>query len=253
MPTTTRMVAELAKICRICRYADGVCATGFRKTHERADPMCRLHGATSRGTVPPTRAKASARPTQEPPLVEQEGEEGHQPKPVGERPETAGHDQMTQFVTRKRLPLQCPPDPLDKWIARDIQMSGQHHGGSTKHRRKRTVRTVPETLPQAMQARGKSRQACAHCRPLHAPNSRRKQNLRHAVSGQAGKDVAKCPRDPQKDPGKEKAATRGSSHTAKRRATRCSDLPRWGRTRSSAMTNVMWKTLLQIGGTATRT
>ena len=133
--------------------------------------------------------------------MEQEGEEGHQPKPVGERPETAGHDQMTQFVTRKRLPLQCPPDPLDKWIARDIQMSGQHHGGSTKHRRKRTVRTVPETLPQAMQARGKSRPACAHCRPLHAPNSRRKQNLRHAVSGQGGKDVAKGPRDPQKDPG----------------------------------------------------
>ena len=186
-------------------------------------------------------------------LWNKEGEEGHQPKPVGERPETAGHDQMTQFVTRKRLPLQYPPDPLDKWIARDIQMSGQHHGGSTKHRRKRTVRTVPETLPQAMQARGKSRPACAHCRPLHAPNSRRKQNLRHAVSGQGGKDVAKCPRDPQKDPGKEKAATRGSSHTAKRRATRCSDLPRWGRTRSSAMTNVMWKTLLQIGGTATRT
>ena len=47
----------------------------------------------------------------------------HQPKPVGERPETAGHDQMTQFVTRKRLHMQYPPDPLDKWIARDIQLS----------------------------------------------------------------------------------------------------------------------------------
>ena len=77
------MAAELAKVCRICRYADGVCTTGFRKTHERADPMCRLHGSASRGTVPPTRAKASARPTQEPPPVEQEGEEEHQPKPVG--------------------------------------------------------------------------------------------------------------------------------------------------------------------------
>ena len=30
---------------------------------------------------------------------------------------------MTQFVTRKRLHMQYPPDPLDKWIARDIQLS----------------------------------------------------------------------------------------------------------------------------------
>ena len=50
-------------------------------------------------------------------------QEEHQPKPVGERLETAGHDQMTQFVTRKRLHMQYPPDPLDKWIARDIQLS----------------------------------------------------------------------------------------------------------------------------------
>eukprot|EP00439_Symbiodinium_sp_Y106_P055286 s1443_g7.t1 len=85
--------------------------------------MCRLHGSTSRGTVPPARAKASARPGQEPPLGEQEGEEEHQPKPVGEGLETAGHDQMTQFVTRKRLHMQYPLDPLDKWIARDIQMT----------------------------------------------------------------------------------------------------------------------------------
>ena len=123
VPTTTTMAAELAKVCRICRYADGVCTIGCRKTHERADPMCRLHGSTSRGTVPPARAKASARPAQEPPLGEQEGEEGHQPRTVGEELETAGHDQMTLFATRKRLHMQYPPDPLDKWIARDIQLS----------------------------------------------------------------------------------------------------------------------------------
>ena len=93
---------------------------------------------------------------------------------------------------------------------------------------KRRVRTVPGTLPQAMQACGKGRPACAHCRPLHAPDSRRKQNLRHAVSGQGGKDVAKGPRDPQKDPGKEKAATRGSSHTAKGRATRGAQTCQYG-------------------------
>ena len=42
---------------------------------------------------------------------------------MGEELETAGHDQMTLFVTRKRLHMQYPPDPLDKWIARDIQLS----------------------------------------------------------------------------------------------------------------------------------
>ena len=253
MPTTTRMAAELAKVCRICRYADGVCTTGFRKTHERADPMCRLHGSTSRGTVPPTRARASARSTQEPPLVEQEGGEEHQPKPVGERLETAGHDQMTQFVPRKRLHMQYPPDPLDKWIARDIQLSpgGDYVDNTTGEALSTEEREEYERYQRrfhTMQAWGKCRPACAHCRPLHAPNNRRKQNLRHAVPGQGGKDVAKCPRDPQKDPGKERAATRGSSHNQ-----RCSDLLIWGRTRSSAMTNVTWKTLLQIGGTTTRT
>ena len=85
--------------------------------------MCHLHGSTSRGTVPPARAKASAHPAQEPPLGEQEGEEGHQPRTVGEELETAGHDQMTLFVTRKRLHMQYLPDPLDEWIARDIQLS----------------------------------------------------------------------------------------------------------------------------------
>ena len=39
------------------------------------------------------------------------------------RAPAAGHDQMTLFATRKRLHMQYPPDPLDKWIARDIQLS----------------------------------------------------------------------------------------------------------------------------------
>ena len=42
---------------------------------------------------------------------------------MGEELETAGHDQMTLFVTRKRLHMQHQPDLLDKWIARDIQLS----------------------------------------------------------------------------------------------------------------------------------
>ena len=84
------MATEFVKIYRIYRYADEVCTIGFRKTYERADPMCRLHDSTSRGTLPPARAKASARPAQEPPLGEQEGEEGHQPRTVWEELGTTG-------------------------------------------------------------------------------------------------------------------------------------------------------------------
>ena len=205
MPTTTTMAAELAKVYRICRYADGVCTIGFRKTHERADPMCRLHGSTSRGTVPPARAKASARPAQEPPLGEQEGEEGHQPRTVREELETAGHDQMKLFVTRKRLHMQYPPDPLDKWIAHDIQLSP---GGDY------VDNTAGETLNT--EEREKSTNGTWNASTSDA-------SLGERQTGLCALSTATCPkgpRDPQKDPGKEKAATRGSSHTAKGRATR---------------------------------
>ena len=162
----------------------------------------------------------------------------------GTRRRRRAPDQMTQCDTQKTAyavpagpagQMDSPGHPAES----RARLRGQHHGGSTKHRRRGRVRTVPEMLPQAMQAWGKSRPACAHCRPLHAPNSRRKQNLRHAVSGQGGKDVAKCPRDPQKDPGKERGSNKGKQpHRQKKSHQRCSDLPIWGRTRSSAMTNV---------------
>ena len=110
---------------KICRYADGVNTVGFRKKHERADAKCRLHGSSSRGNVPPARAKAKAPPAPEPPL-EGRGEERHQPRAMGGESEVADHGQVTLFATRKRLHMQCPPDPLDKWISRSIQC---HPGG----------------------------------------------------------------------------------------------------------------------------
>ena len=248
MPTTATMAAELAKVCRICRYADGVCTIGFRKT-QCAAFMVRL----PEWTVPPARAKASARPAQEPPFGEQ-GEEGHQPRTVGEELETAGHDQMTLFETRKRLHMQYPAGPAGQMDSPGHsaqsrgRLRGQYRGGNTKHRRKRRVRTVPGTLPQAMQAWGKGRPACAHCRPLHAPDSRGKQNLRHAVSGQGGEDVAKGPGSAERS-GQGEGSSKGKQpHRQRTSHQRCSDLPIWGRMPSSTMTEVLWKTLLQIGG-----
>ena len=97
MPTTTTMVAELAKVCRICRYADGVCTTGFRKTHEPNVPPSwfDFQGDCTSGTG------------------KQEGEEGHQPRTVGEELKSAGHDQMTLFVTRKHAVPARPAGQMD--------------------------------------------------------------------------------------------------------------------------------------------
>ena len=35
---------------RLCRYAGGICATGYRKTHVRSDPACRFYGASDKET-----------------------------------------------------------------------------------------------------------------------------------------------------------------------------------------------------------
>ena len=44
--------------CRICRYGGGTCVIGFRKTHDRRDPQCRLHGDTTKANVPPERLRS---------------------------------------------------------------------------------------------------------------------------------------------------------------------------------------------------
>ena len=98
------------KVCRICRYADGVCTAGFRKHHERADPQCRLHGSSSRGNRP-------ARP-QVPALREEE-----EPQPAGGATGGSQLDEMTHFATRKGLHMLYRPEALDKWIGRDIRQT----------------------------------------------------------------------------------------------------------------------------------
>ena len=243
MPTTTTMAAELAKVCRICRYADGLCTTGFRKTHERADPMCRLHGSTSRGTVPPARAKASARPAQEPPLGEQEGEEGHQPRTVGEELETAGHDQMTLFVTRKRLHMQYPPDPLDKWIARDIQLSPggvyvDNTAGETLSTEEREeYERYLERFHKRCKLGGKA-DRLVRIVDRYMPRIAEENRIFVMVPDK----VERCcegPAGSAERSGQGEGSNKGKQpHRQKTSHQRCSDLPIWGRTRSSAMTNV---------------
>ena len=36
-------------VCRLCREAGGTCVTGYRKTHDRSDPLCRLFGVLGGG------------------------------------------------------------------------------------------------------------------------------------------------------------------------------------------------------------
>ena len=43
---------RMDKQCKLRRYGGGVCATGYRKAHQRSDPECRLHGSTKKGSGP---------------------------------------------------------------------------------------------------------------------------------------------------------------------------------------------------------
>ena len=44
------MAGPEGNVCKLCRYAQGMCQIGFRKSHERTDPQCRLHGVTGRAS-----------------------------------------------------------------------------------------------------------------------------------------------------------------------------------------------------------
>ena len=95
-------------MCRLCRFAGGICQVGFRKNHERSDPQCRLHGVTGRGTRARLN-KADASP--------EEGEldlsSTAEPKKV-------------LFKTRRGLHLQFDPEPsLDRWINREVQFNAK--------------------------------------------------------------------------------------------------------------------------------
>ena len=41
--------AKTKGVCRLCREAGGTCVTGYRKTHDRSDPLCRLFGVLGGG------------------------------------------------------------------------------------------------------------------------------------------------------------------------------------------------------------
>ena len=106
--------------CRLCRYAGGVCTTGYRKSHVRSDPACRLYKAIDKGTEnvvamlgrqkEPSQSSGGATPT------------SGTPKRGKAAPAKPNLDHMIIFRTgKKRLGLLFHPSPLDKWIGRKIQ------------------------------------------------------------------------------------------------------------------------------------
>ena len=131
------MEAAPPKVCKLCRYAKGVCTTGFRKNHERADPQCRLHGSDSRGNTPPAREAQKPRPQPVPQVLHFERRKSTIRSPPGGATGGANLDAMTQFATRKGLHMLYPPEPLDRWIGRDIHQTqgglpGLQHGGAPR-------------------------------------------------------------------------------------------------------------------------
>ena len=99
-----RMAAKRGLECKICRYGGGVCQPGFRKTHVREDPECRLHGQLGRCTRP-------AQPLLPAP-----------PMPAAaESPPEVALDRKTQFATPGGLHLLYDPEDLDRWIPRKVE------------------------------------------------------------------------------------------------------------------------------------
>ena len=106
--------------CRLCRYAGGVCTTGYRKSHVRSDPACRLYKAIDKGTEnvvamsgrqkEPSQSSGGATPT------------SGTPKRGKAAPAKPNLDHMIIFRTgKKRLGLLFHPSLLDKGIGRKIQ------------------------------------------------------------------------------------------------------------------------------------
>ena len=93
-------------MCKLCRFAGGICQVGFRKNHERSDPQCRLHGVTGRGSgARPSKADTS-------------------PKGGGHDPSSTTEPKKVLLKTRRGLHLQFDPEPsLDQWISSEVQFS----------------------------------------------------------------------------------------------------------------------------------
>ena len=116
MAELEEMAGPEGKICRLCRYAQGICQAGFRKNHERTDPQCRLHGVEGRASG----AKAAPKSQADPPLR-------------GETPATASamttQADKVLFRTRRGLHLQYKPEPsIDQWINSEVQFDREEGG-----------------------------------------------------------------------------------------------------------------------------
>ena len=81
-----------------------MCQLGFRKTHVREDPECRLHGQLGRCSGP-------AQPFLPVPPI----------PAAAESPPEVALDQKTQFATPGGLHLLYKPEALDRWITRKVE------------------------------------------------------------------------------------------------------------------------------------
>ena len=102
------------KQCKLCRLGEGICAIGFRKSHEWSDPQCRLHGSTAKGNGPRSRPVQGDPQQEAPPRT---GGDAAIFRPPSPRPLA----EMTQFETRRGRILLFEPERLDAWIGRGIE------------------------------------------------------------------------------------------------------------------------------------
>ena len=110
------MAGPEGRVCKLCRFALGICQTGYRKVHERADPQCRLHGVEGRATQVKTAPRSEGTPP-----------------PRGEMPAAAstGPPQADKvlFRTRRGLHLQYNPEPhIDRWMNSELKFDAEQGG-----------------------------------------------------------------------------------------------------------------------------
>ena len=117
--TNITMAGQAGKICKLCCYAEGMCQTGSRKSHECSDPQCRLHGVVGRAS-----GAASIQTRQ---VNTRTG--GDAAKATST---TRPCPEKVMFRTRRGLHLQFDPEPnLDQWTNTDTEvqydpLTGRH-------------------------------------------------------------------------------------------------------------------------------
>ena len=108
------MDKQMDKQCKLCRLGEGICTIGFRQSHERSVPQCRLHGSTAKGNGPRCRPVQGDPQQEAPPRT---GGDAATFRPPSPRPLA----EMTQFETRGGRILLFEPERLDVWIGRGIE------------------------------------------------------------------------------------------------------------------------------------